>query len=258
MAKLSWDANGERIYGAGVDRGVFYPSFGPGIAWSGLVAVNEVPSGKGEIVYFIDGEKKRNRITLDSFAATIEAFTYPDEFDEYDGFDGMWRQQSRKAFNFSYRTLIGDGWEGLSRGYNLHLVYNAMATPSARDYETLDENIDPITFGWDISTKAERIPDLAPTAHILVDTTTAHPWTVAALEDILYGTDGSTPRMPSIEEVIEVFESNAILRIIDHGDGTWTATGPDEYIQMIDGITFEITYPTAEYIDEDTYQITSL
>lgn len=257
MAKLKWDANGERIYGAGVDRGVFFPSVGPGVAWSGLVSVEEVPSGKGEIVYFIDGEKKRNRITLDSFAAKIEAFTYPNEFDEYDGFDGMWTQQSRKAFNFSYRTLIGND-RGIDHGYEIHLVYNAQASPTNRDYESNDETVDPMTFGWDISTKPEQITGYAPTSHFVINTTTAHSWTVAAIEDILYGSEGSSPRMPSIAEVIEVFESNAILRIIDHGDGTWTASGPDEYIQMVDTTTFEITYPTAEYLDSETYQITSL
>lgn len=257
MAKLNWNANGERIYGAGVDRGVFYPSVGPGVAWPGLIAVEEKPAGSGEIVYFIDGEKKRNRVTLDGFSAKIEAFTYPLEFERYE-FNGVWRQQARKDFNFSYRTLVGDDREGTNRGYILHLVYNALAIPVTRDYGTLDDDPDLTSFGWDITTRPEQIPGFAPTAHIVIDTTMAHSWTVADVEAILYGTDSADPRMPSIAEVIEIFELNAIVRITDHGDGTWTATGPDDVIQMIDADSFEITWPSAEYIDADSYTISSL
>lgn len=256
MTRLIWGDVAVRTIEAGVDRGVLYPVNGVGVAWNGLVAVKESPSTLTESIRYFDGEKYRNRSHADSFAGTIEALTYPDEFAVYDGYsDSRVSNQRRKTFGLSYRTRIlgADG----DLGYKLHLVYNALVQPSGRAYSSLATSTDPENFAWDFTTTPMRLSGLRPTAHVVIDSTVTHAWTMTAIEDLLYGTGVANPRLPTPEELIELFESGTILRIIDHGDGTWTATGPDEAIQMLDATTFQISWPTAVYIDEVTFQISS-
>lgn len=258
MTKLIWDDPGTRLYESGVDRGVLYPRDGPGVVWNGLVSINETPSGAESSVQFIDGRKYRVEKTQEGFQATIEAFSYPREFEEYDGISNLYTAQHRESFNFSYRSLIGNDVDNIEHGYKIHLVYNALATPSSKQYATLAADIEPSTMAWDISTSPEFIPGFKPAAHIVISSVSAYPWVLQPLEDILYGTETSQPRFPTTEEILELFENGAILKIIDHGDGTWTAIGPDEVIQMLDPTTFEISWPSAVYLDSETYKISSL
>lgn len=231
MPRLSWDA---RDYEVGVDQGVF---FGPdGVeAWNGLVSVNEHSVELSSRVQYRDGVKVVNRRREESFSATVEAYSYPE------GILG------RKPFGFSYRVLT-------SEGYRTHLVYNATANPVGHTYSQGN----PTPFSFEITTKPIPIPYAAPSAHLVIDTDKAYLWTVLAFEDILYGSATSTARLPLPDEVFDIFEVNSILRIIDNGDGTWTATGPDDVIEMISATEFEITWPSVVYLDADTYRITSL
>lgn len=228
---ISWDDTGSRTFEAGVDRGVFYPKTGPGVAWNGLVFVEEsVDSGSQSIIY-IDGVKQVNQIDIGTFQSTIEAFTYPEEFEPYDGLASpIFTGQPRPQFGFSYRTLLGNDVFNTDLGYRLHLVYNCMVKPSTRDNGSLNSDPDILNFSWDLTTVPVAFPYDRPTAHIYLQTDTIEQTALDTIETILYGTDLSDPRMPSIVEVLSIFEANAIFIVVDNGDHTVTVTGPDDWV----------------------------
>ena len=257
MTRLSWDQTGE--YEVGVDRGVLYLDTPPPVAWSGLTSVTPAPVAEVTDPVYIDGVKVEDQNYLESFAATIEAITYPDEFLRYAGYDyfpygGFIGEDKRLRFGFSYRTLKNDG----SSGYKIHLVYNAVAEPIQIEHKTLSQTIDVEKFAWKITTTPLIIENYKRTAHVVIDTGLAHQWAVDEIEDALYGTSGTTGYLPTPEEVLSIFENAAILKVIDNGDGSFTVIGPDEAIQMLDPTTFSITWSSAVYIDEDSYVISSL
>lgn len=241
MTKLVWDASNPHAYEAGVDHGVFFPAGGVGEAWNGLVSVQESPSENEERTRYIDGARTRTRRRPGEFSGTIEAFTYPDSF-----YESVLEPRRPKPFHLSYRTQT-------AQSYKLHLVYNVSVTPTKYDYVQRDLS----AFSWEFTTRAVAIPNAKPSAHLIIDPTMAYSSTMQDFEEVLYGGDALIPRMPSPDEVFEIFEANSIVRIIDHGDGTWTATGPDNVISMLDPTTFQIDWPSAVYVDTDTYTIQS-
>lgn len=254
MSRIQWGSAGTRAYESGVDRGVFYPQVGPGLPWNGLVAVKEDPDGSELSKIFIDGTPFRVQKTKESFAAVLQAYTSPREFDDYDGNHG---QQRRKAFGLSYRTKVGNDISP-DHGYKIHIVYNALAMPSTVDNSTLATGgLNATPFSWGLSTTAIPIPGAKPAAHLIIDTTVANPEAIQAVEDALYGSIDGDAYLPTPEELMDLFEQHAIFVVIDHGDGTWTATGPDEAFDMLDTDTFQITWPSVIYLDTDTYQISS-
>lgn len=245
MTRLAWD---ERPYETGVDRGVFYPPNGEAEVWNGLTAVNESPSESEERTQYLDGIKYQRRRSVDSFSATVEAFTYPSSLLEYD--DETHRLSPRtlsKEFGLSYRVMTEDG-------YKIHLVYNALARPTDRAYSY--DTVSP--FSWELTTRPTLIFNGKFSAHLVIDSSVAYPSTMAELEDLLYGSDAETPHLPTPEEIMAVFESNAILTVVDNGDGTWTATGPNEAITLLPNNLFTIDWPSAVWIDDTTYTISSL
>jgi hypothetical protein len=258
MARIIWNESGTRLYESGVDQGVLYLSAGNGVPWNGLVSVTDAPTIDGSDTQYIDGVQYRSSTSQEGFAATIEAFTYPNEFEPYIGVDGVTTGQARNSFGFTYRTLSGNDTEGLDRGYKIHLVYNALASPSEKTYETLDDSSDAATLSWNITTTPIAIEGANPSSHLIVDTTFAYSWAVEAFENLLYGSEINQPRLPTPQEVIDIFEDASILRITDNGDGTWTAEGPDSVIQFLDPTTFQITWNSVVYLDSDTYRISSL
>ena len=242
MTRLVWDKVTERDYEAGLDRGVFYPLNGPGHAWNGLTSVEESPSEVDARPRYMDGQKIGDNRRKGEFSATINAFTYPMVFS-----DGLISSSRPTRFSLSYRVQT-------ATGYKLHLVYNALAAPSQKNYAY--ESNDP--FSWLITTRGVSGPSNMIVSHLVLESDMAYPETMAAIEAVLYGDDGNAPRMPMPDEVFQIFEDNSILQIIDNGDGTWTAIGPDEVIQMLDATTFQISWPTAVYIDAVSYTIHSL
>lgn len=262
MPRLTWGNSGKRFYEAGVDRGVLYVGSQAGVPWNGLVSVSENPEGGESRSYYFDGIKYQVISAAEEFSATIEAFTYPDEFAVCDGtatpHPGFYiTHQRRVPFGFSYRTRVGNDLDGPEHGYKIHLVYNALAEPSDHVSNTLGSSIDPDNFSWRITTKAPVIDGFARTAHFVIDSRTASPSAFSEIEDILYGTDAENSRLPTISELFEIFLVNAIFVITDHGDGSWTATGPDILIKMIDETSFEINSVTAFYVDGESYTISS-
>lgn len=259
MTRLTWGSPGKREFEAGVDRVVFFPQEGHGVPWNGVTGIKEDPATSDIPLKHVDGVPYRSQKTKESFALVLQAYFCPLEFEEYEGTPGILTRQTRKAFGLSYRTLVGNDKQGLNHAYKIHLVYNATAMPSAGDYNSLasdGQNANP--FSWGISTRPINIPGAKPAAHLIIDTSIANSAAVQAVEDVIYGTASTDARLPMPEELIELFEQHAVLLIIDHGDGTWSAIGPDSAIQMLDANTFQINWPSAVYLDEDTYQISSL
>lgn len=213
MAKIKWDKTGEHFYETGVKNGVLYVQEGgayqKGVAWNGLTAVTESPSGAEATPLYADDIKYLNLLSAEEFGATIEAYTYPDEFAECDGsaslVDGvMIGQQARKTFGLCYRTTIGNDTNGNDYGYKLHIIYGALAAPSEKAYATINDSPEAITFSWEVTTTPVNVTGAKPTASITIDSTKADPTKLAALEDILYGKDGepgNEPRLPLPDEI---------------------------------------------------------
>lgn len=239
MTRIVWDTLPEVL--TGVDRGVIYPKTGPGVGWNGLTAVGEVPGSTDEQPRYIDGVKTRMRRTRGEFSGSIEAYTYPDAL-----YENVLVQQRAQTFGLSYRISAGDT-------YQLHLVYNVVIVPAARMYTQRDSNV----FRWDFTTLPIDIPFSGRSAHLILDGRHAYAWVMMDLEDILYGSASTEPRLPTPQEVWDLVEDGSLLIVTDHGDGTFTVTGPDDAI-TITGTTFEITWPSVINIDTDTYQISSL
>jgi len=215
MPALTWDDIGERFYETGVDHGVLYiPDasgvYSDGVAWNGLVTVTESPSGAEPNAQYADNIKYLNLFSAEEFAATIEAFTYPDEFAQFDGLAEpatgvLVGQQSRGSFGLSYRTKVGNDLEGDDYGYKLHLLYGCKASPSEKAYTTINDSPEAITFSWEISTTPVAVTGLKPTSVITIDSTVVDPTELAALEAILYGAVATEPSLPLPDEVIALF-----------------------------------------------------
>jgi hypothetical protein len=218
MAILTWDQSGQRYYETGVDRGVLYIPNGSGVyddgvAWNGLVSVTETPSGAESNAQYADNIKYLNLLSAEDFGATLEAFTYPDEFNQFDGAvisspGVIVGQQARKSFGLSYRTRIGNDVDGDSHGYKLHLIYGASASPSERAYQTINDSPEAITFSWEITTVPVAVTGLRPTSIITIDSTKVSPADLTALEDFLYGTAGTDPSLPTPDFVLTLFSSS--------------------------------------------------
>jgi hypothetical protein len=241
MTKLVWDQAADRRYEAGLDRGVFYPRSGPGEVWNGLTSVQESPSDADERTRYLDGVRTRTRRKPGDFSGTIEAFTYPESFQT------LLDQRKPRGFDLSYRVKTADS-------YKIHLVYNILVSPTTHMYEQEDT----IPFSWDFTTTPAPFPQARPTAHFVIEASDAYSWTLEALENVLYGDESTPPTMPSPLGILDIFEENSILQIIDHGDGTWTAIGPDDVVSMLDATTFQIDWPSAVYIDATSYTVRSL
>lgn len=218
MAKLTWDATGERLYETGVKMGVLYVqtdgTYPKGVAWNGLTAVTESPSGAEPTALYADDIKYLNLMSNEEFGATIEAYTYPDEFAECDGSASIATgvyigQQSRKTFGMCYRTVLGNDTENNDHGYKLHLIYGALAAPSEKNYATINDSPEAITFSWEVSTTPVEVTGHKPTASITIDSTKTDPAKLAALEDILYGKESNEARLPLPNEIITLMSSGS-------------------------------------------------
>lgn len=251
MAELVWDEVGQRLYETGVDRGVLYlpnsqGAYDDGVAWNGLVSVTESPSGAEPNAQYADNIKYLNLFSAEEFGATLEAFTYPDEFAQFDGLaiptPGIYvGQQPRKGFGLSYRTKLGNDIDGDEYGYKLHLIYGCMASPSEKAYNTINDSPEAITFSWEISTTPVAAPGLKPTSIITIDSTQVDPADLAALEQILYGDTGVDPALPLPATVITMFTGGVTIV---------TPTEP-AYNDATDTLTIPTVAGVTYYIDDE-------
>jgi hypothetical protein len=219
MSKIVWDKTGERFYETGVQNGVLYVRdaaglYPLGVPWNGLISVTESPSGAEATPQYADNIKYLNMVSAEEFAATVEAYTYPDEFAACDGSaevaPGVYiGQQSRRTFGLAYKSVVGNDVDGNDLGYKLHLIYGALAAPSEKAYATINDTPEAITFSWEISTTPVAVAGFKPTASLTIDSTKVSADNLAVLEDIMYGTDEADARLPLPDEVAAIFAGAA-------------------------------------------------
>jgi len=231
MPALLWDTVGQRLYETGVDRGVLYlPNnlgvYNVGYAWNGLTTVTESPSGAEASAQYADNIKYLNLVSAEEFGATIEAFTYPEQFGQCDGsvepMEGVYfGQQGRRTFGLAFRTRLGNDLTGTDYGYKLHLVYGALAAPSEKAYATINDSPEAITFSWEIATTPVAAAGYRPTSLITIDSSKVDPTDLAAFEKILYGATAdaaatppvtdSSPRLPLPDEVVSILNTPVMV-----------------------------------------------
>lgn len=219
MSKLVWDQTGEKLYETGVSNGVLYKqktdgTYDKGVAWNGLTGVTESPSGAEPSPIYADNIKYLTLVSTEEYGATVEAYMYPDEFAECDGSAEVTKgvtigQQDRTPFGMAYKTIVGNDTEKNSYGYKLHVIYGATAAPSEKGYATVNDSPEAMALSWELSTTPVPVTDRKPTASMVIDSTKADPAKLKALEDILFGTDETEPRLPLPDEIITLMKTGA-------------------------------------------------
>lgn len=218
MAKLVWDESGKRLYETGVEKGVLYVQgengeYQNGVAWNGLTAVTESPSGAEPTALYADDIKYLELFSAEEFGATIEAYTYPEEFEACDGSAELGKgvtigQQDRKAFGLCYRTIVGNDVKGNENGYKLHLIYGAKAKPSEKAYATVNDSPEAITFSWEVSTTPVNVAGFKPTASVTIDSTKIEAGKLQQIEALLYGGDSTEPKLPLPDEIAQIVKQS--------------------------------------------------
>lgn len=246
MTVLTWDQIGQRIYETGVDHGVLYipdnvGAYTTGVAWNGLVNVNETPSGAEANAQYADNIKYLNLFSAEEFGATLEAFTYPKEFAQFDGLGvpavGVTiGQQARKSFGLSYRTKVGNDIDGDAHGYKLHLVYGCSASPSEKSYQTINDSPEAITFSWDITTVPVPVTGYRPTSILTINSLEVTSGDLTDLENLLYGTSGTNPSLPTPDAVISIFAGSQTL--VTPTEPAYNSTTKVITIPAITGVTY--------------------
>lgn len=245
MTRLEWGV-GPPMYDLGVDRGALYLD-GTAVPWNGLVSVDEAATGEVDTENYFDGNRIHISCETGDFEARVSAFTYPDVFAEYNGYS---ERNLYQRFGFAYRTQHG------MDNHRLHLVYNVLVRDDSRSWSTIGIRPDPSLFNWDIHAAAEQIPGASPAAHLTLEVPRDSS-VLDSLEDILYGTDTTDPRLPSPAEIVDLYESMTLLRITYNGDGTYTAEGPDSMVRILEDGAFELNTPSAFLFDQGIFVVQS-
>ena len=261
MSRIVWDELGERIFETGVFNCVLYNESREGVAWNGITSIKEAVTAPIEDLYF-DGVMVEPYVGEEEFSGTISAVTYPDSFLEFTGepnlYSGVsYNSQYPKRFHLSYKTNVGNSVDGIDHNYKIHILYNLTAKPSSLDNTTVSNSISVVDFSWDIESVTELITNHRPTAHIIIDAASIKPDILEYIEDALYGTETTDPELPLLSEFVKNINEWGLIIITDNGDGTWTASGPDEYFSMLNQTTFQITGIDGTYSNPSTYTISS-
>jgi hypothetical protein len=256
MPVLEWDQPGAKMFQTGVDRGVLYIGENA-FVWNGLTGLDEDFNIESK-AYYQDGVKYLDVQVLGEFAGKLKAFTYPQEFEDVIGKhssgQGLYIHDQRpKSFGLSYRTKIGNDIDGIDHGYIIHLLYNLRAVPDSISNGTIAESPTPMEFSWSLSSTPEIVTGYRPTAHVSLKSTEMDAGSLELLEEILYGTDATTPYLPSLTELTDLLDNPVV--IVDNGDGTWTATGSDRAVDYLNDTTVQILGVKVTTIDDDTYTL---
>ena len=259
MAKLIWDQTGQKLYETGVKNGVLYPqksggTYPLGVAWNGLTTITESPSGAEASPLYADDIKYVNLMSAEEFGATVEAYTYPDEFAECDGSAQLAAgvtigQQNRNAFGLCYKTTLGNDVDGGDYGYKLHLIYGALAAPSEKAFATINDSPEAITFSWETTTTPVNVTGKKPTASLTIDSTKVDKTKLAALELILYGNVGADARLPLPDEIATIFNEVAPSPL------TVSSVPIDEATGILGSSDIVLTFNN--YINEEQVIVTS-
>lgn len=260
MTKIEWGKVGDRKFEAGISRGVMYPPNESAVPWNGLTDITENLGDGGLQPLFLEGIRIMDRQLRSDYSAKIKAFTYPDILNELTGLrtfgsglqvDG----QRAKRFGLSYRTGVGSDSDVSVSGSKIHLVYNVLARPSTRGSSTIDSNVAPSEFEWDISTKPVQLVGFQPSAHFVVDTTSADPAAVLAFERLIYGSDISDPQMPGPLDLLSIFADGPTVTAVN-SDGSFDISGQPQFFNITgDGTEFEVRNMKTTSSDEDEYTI---
>ncbi len=213
MTRIAWDQVGERRYETGLDRGVLYLADNSGVPWNGLTSVDEPLDDVAVSSYYIDGLKYLDKRSVSDFSASVKALTYPDEFEQFDGYaeysDGLWvsDQPVSEMFGLSYRTKIGNDEDGIDHGYKIHICYNLTSKPDDKSYVSIANAMTPTLFSWTVTGVPVLVSGVRPTAHFIADSTKIPDYSLAALEDSLYGTDSTTPVLLSPDELVDILRT---------------------------------------------------
>lgn len=258
---LQWNSIKDRQIETGVDRGVLYLNDGRVVPWNGLTSVDE-QGGEAATVYFLDGRPFLSLPKPKEFLATIKAFMYPDAFSEILGevevADGMYLDsQQGDSFGLSYRTLIADAIKGTDAGYKIHLVYNATVVPSAKSFNAIGDSITPVDFSWDIQGIPLQVVGYRPTAHVTIDTRHMDAERIAAVEELLYGSNTVAASLPHPQTIFDMLNFGDMIIITDNGDGTWEAEGSYKNIIIIGDGLFEIHNVNGTDHGDGTYTIST-
>lgn len=262
MSKLKWDEVGSRTFESGLDHGVLYLPDGSAVPWNGLTSVSEEVQNDVSPIYF-DGMKINDFVRVGDFSASLKAVTYPDEFSEIEGV-GKFRRgiqvgnQKPKTFSLCYRTMVGNDLDGAEAHYKLHLLFNLIATPNSRSYESITDDPSIVEFEWNLTAVPQEIDGFMPTACLTFDSRELDPYLLEDLEEILYGSDRAFPKLLPMEDMVRFLSEWYRIKIIDNSDGTWTATSDRPgFIQFMNdvGDLFQITKANATYLDDHTYTI---
>lgn len=260
--QLVWDELGERTFETGLDRGVLYVDGLDGVAWNGLTNVTESPSGGVARPFYIDGVKYLNLADGEEFEGSITAFYSPEEFDLCDGTialaPGLFaNQQMRRPFCFSFRTKAGNDIDGVDHGYKIHIVYNAMATPNSRTYQSISDDSSVNNLSWNLTTRSIPFPGLLPTAHVTIDSRKVDPAGLARLEAVLYGSELEDARVPMPAELLTLVTPVPDLVVTDVGDEHWSISGADDVVIDNGDGTFTITHENVIDHGDGSYTISS-
>lgn len=261
MTRLIWDRVGTRVYETGLDQGVLYLPDGSAVPWNGLTSVIEQFNKESSPVYY-DGMKISDFVVLGEFSASMKAVTFPDKFIEFEGLSSSRRglvlgDQRPQTFGLCYRTKVGNDLDGDSNGYKIHIIYNVTAIPSEKTYASITSSPSLVEFEWKITAVPEEVPGFLPTAHLIFDSTEIDPWLLEDLESMLYGGTYAVAVLLPMQELINYLNEWYRVKIIDNGDGTWTAISKrDGFISIdTDERLFTITHINAIYLDDVTFRI---
>lgn len=266
MSKLVWDQVGTRVFEAGIDKGVLWlPQLNyVGVPWNGLISVEDKTIEYSSQQLYFDGERYMGAQRLGEFSGIIKAVTYPDQFEKVvrtgDIFDGLQADnQASKMFNMSYRTLLGNDSLGVDFGYKIHILYNLIASQDDIQWNTFEESVSPTLFSWNVTTTPIDLSteNFSQTAHVIIDSRYSSIEWLTHIEELLYGTISTSSQLPDLIDLINDAVGFGRMIIIDHGDGTWSAIGPDDRINMISGTEFELLDMNSIDTPPDSFTVSS-
>ena len=262
MSRLVWDDIGARQFETGIDKGVLYTSASTAIPWNGLISVEEDYSDSITEAVYVDGVKRFVHPKNGDFKATLKAFTYPDEFDIFDGLKNidslLVSGQPSGTFGLSYRTRVGNDVQNVDYGYKIHILYQLTASSDTKNYNTQTNILAPMEFSWNLRGIPQKVSGYAPSVHISFDGSTVHPLLMTELTDILWGTATVDARLPTLEELMILARDWELLKVFDNGDGTFTVVDHIGALTMLDSTTFQINVETAVMLDSVSYKLSDL